>query len=590
MTEVFGKVQGLKASQARRLERLSSRSASSQLVCDPFLARALTEAAADVGRYVAVMANRRGGIEHVVLGESTRLYLPDVGRVRGAAGRLRGLRLLLAKPQGDPHKPLVVDGDLVTDLERLQLDALCVMEALPDGLPGRVSLCTMHPPPPTTTTTTTMQLGAGFRERFLSGEGLVVAGDDTNKARSTRHTRLDAPSIHELNVDFPELIADLETAMAKGADDARDAAPTAATRDSAVLVGVYGKHEGLGRGHAQASMNELVQLARTAGVRVVDQVMQVRDAIDGRTVVGSGKLEEICLRALHAGAEAVIFDRDLSPSQLNAITDITDMKVLDRTMLILDIFARRATSKEGRMQVELAQLKYSIPRLAKKQSGLSRLTGGIGGQGPGETKLEIDRRRAREKITRLERDIERFSQERALRRKHRQDQSVPVIALVGYTNAGKSTLLNCLTGADAYVANELFATLDTTTRRLRLGTMDVVVTDTVGFIRDLPETLINAFRATLEELHEADVLLHVVDAQDDRQVEHMRAVEQVLEQLGVTTTPRMVVFNKCEGGYTGKEPRGWRVSARTGEGKEALLIAVQQVLQPAQPSATGRAG
>jgi GTP-binding protein HflX len=243
----------------------------------------------------------------------------------------------------------------------------------------------------------------------------------------------------------------------------------------------------------------------------------------------------------------VIFDCDLSPSQLNAITDLTDLKVLDRTMLILDIFARRAQSRGGKLQVELAQLRYSLPRLAKKQSGLSRLTGGIGGQGPGETKLEIDRRRAKEKMQRLERELSRYAGERVLRRKTRNERDIPVVAIVGYTNAGKSTLLNRLTGADVYAADELFATLDPTSRRLRFpNEREIVLTDTVGFIRDLPKDLMAAFRATLEELSEADVLVHVVDAADPNRERHIAAVERIFGELELDKKPRVVVYNKVD--------------------------------------------
>ncbi len=554
MKEVHGKVQGLKASQVRRLERLHQRVGSSLSVCEPVLARALTEAAVDVSRLVGVLIDRKGAVVSVVLGETTRLYLPDIGRLRASAGRLRGLRLVVARPEHrDSVRPWDVDRDFLTDLERLQLDAVVQVEARqsPDlfGLPGRVAVAMLLPEP-------------------------QVARDGTESRVRIEHYR----TIQEVPADFGAVIGALEDELGKKAERARAAHKNAGERDVALLVGVWSTAEGASRGEAQASMAELRELARTAGLRVVDEVIQVRDQLDGRTLVGSGKLEELCLMALSRGAEMIVFDRDLSPSQLNAITDLTDLKVVDRTMLILDIFARRAKSREGRMQVELAQLRYSVPRLAKKQTGLSRLTGGIGGQGPGETKLEIDRRRARDKITRLEREIDQFSADRQLRRRRRDERDIPVIAIVGYTNAGKSTLLNRLTGANVYAADELFATLDPTSRRLRFPEeREVVLTDTVGFIRDLPESLRNAFRATLEELHEADLLLHVVDAVDPRRRQHMEAVTNVLDDLGLSSTPRLVVLNKSEERMTNHDDveaqrlDAVRVSALQGMGLEHLV-------------------
>src|SRR5262249_449974 len=250
--------------------------------------------------------------------------------------------------------------------------------------------------------------------------------------------------------------------------------------------------------------------------------------------LGRGKLEQVLVRAMQLGAELLIFDPDLTPTQARAISDFTDVKVIDRTMLILDIFAQRAQSRDGKLQVELAQLKYTLPRLVEKNTMMSRLTGGIGGRGPGETKLEINRRRARERIGRLEDQIEELSKRRGVRRERRGDRDVTVVSIVGYTNAGKSTLFNALTRAEAHVHDRRFAPLDPTSRRLTgVGERPVVVPDTVGFIRDLPKDLVNAFRATLEELDEADLLVHVVDAADPDHAQQIQSVIRILTDLGL---------------------------------------------------------
>ncbi len=332
-------------------------------------------------------------------------------------------------------------------------------------------------------------------------------------------------------------------------------------------------------------MQELKELARTAGVHAVDSVIQLRRQVDPKTVLGCGKIEELTLRALELGADMLIFDRDLSPSQLRAITSETDLKVLDRTQLILDIFARHARSRDGKLQVELAQLKYALPRLVEKSTAMSRLTGGIGGQGPGETKLEIHRRRARDRIHRLEEEIERLSVQRGVRRQQRREQGVPVVSIVGYTNAGKSTLLNALTNAEVLAEDKLFATLDPTTRRLRFPEeREIILTDTVGFIRDLPEDLVNAFKATLEELEESDLILHVIDASDPEVDRKRRAVEKILEDLALDRIERLVVVNKADStprpllAAIRRVTSGVSVSAISREGMDGLLARIEERL------------
>ncbi|MGZ6143240.1 MAG: GTPase HflX, partial [Myxococcales bacterium] len=348
----------------------------------------------------------------------------------------------------------------------------------------------------------------------------------------------------------------------------------------AMLVGV---HTG-DRAAAEASMQELQELARTAGVQVLDQVLQSRRDPDPRTLIGEGKLQEMLVRSMALGADLLVFDRNLTPSQLRHIADATSLKILDRTQLILDIFAQRAQSADGKLQVELAQLKYLLPRLVGKDDSLSRLGGGIGGRGPGETKLEVDRRRARDRIAVLEARIDRLSSDRAVRRQKRNRSGVPVVSIVGYTNAGKSTLLNSLTNSDVLAENKLFATLDPTSRRLKFPRdREVIVTDTVGFIRDLPKDLVNAFRATLEELEEADLLLHVVDASDPRHDEQAEAVERVLATLDVEGTPRLLVFNKADrapetASLLAVSKGGVAVSALTHDGFPELLERCEEIL------------
>jgi GTP-binding protein HflX len=276
-------------------------------------------------------------------------------------------------------------------------------------------------------------------------------------------------------------------------------------------------------------------------------VEQRRPDADPKYLIGRGKLEEVLIRAMQLDANVLIFDPDLTPVQAHAIADFTDLKVIDRTMLILDIFAQRAKSRDGKLQVELAQLRYRLPRLHEKNTMMSRLTGGIGGRGPGETKLEENRRRARERIHRLEKEIDRFGEQRAGRRAERVRRRLPVVAIVGYTNAGKSTLLNALTKSEVLAEDKLFATLDPTTRRLRFPhEREIIIADTVGFIRDLPPDLARAFRATLEELDQADLLLHVVDAADPAHEQQTAAVEGILTDLGLGETPRLLVMNKID--------------------------------------------
>ena len=317
-------------------------------------------------------------------------------------------------------------------------------------------------------------------------------------------------------------------------------------------------------------------------------MVQLRPHVDGRYVLGRGKLQEVVLRSMQQLADLIIFDRNLTPAQARALAEETELKILDRTQLILDIFAQRASSRDGRLQVELAQLRYRLPRLMGKGDSLSRLAGGIGGRGPGETKLEIDRRRVRDRIVRLEREVDALQGVRQVRRQKRNRRGLPTVALVGYTNAGKSTLLNALTYGNTFVEDKLFATLDPKSRRLRFpvvaGPGEVVVTDTVGFLRDLPKDLVAAFRATLEDVLDADLLLLVLDAADPEHEAKLAAVEELLNGLELGETPCILCLNKAdllpaaEAEHTAQRFPGLLLSAAQRTGLEPLLARIQAQL------------
>jgi GTP-binding protein HflX len=343
---------------------------------------------------------------------------------------------------------------------------------------------------------------------------------------------------HRLQINFLSFIQSLEDEFAKKQKSRKMEAA-----DKAILLRV----EKNPLSSMETSLGELAQLARTCGVEVFDSIVQYRPQPDPKFMVGRGKLSAIDLRATQIGANMLIFDHELTPAQVRSINDFTGLKIIDRTQIILDIFARRAHSREGKIQVELAQLKYLLPRLTHLDTSFSRLAGGIGGTGPGETKLEIDRRRIRERIHRLEKDLKAITTSRRQRRGRREKTGLPIISIVGYTNAGKSTLLNTLTKSSVLVEDKLFATLDTKSARLRFPQdTEAIITDTVGFIRNLPEELFTAFRATLDELLEADILLHVIDVSNSQFEDQIAAVEKILEELEINDKQTIRVLNKSD--------------------------------------------
>jgi GTPase len=562
--QLTGNLAGLKQSELKALERIYRRRVAPEDVVSPELAAYLAQLSAELHRQVGVLIDRRGTITDVMVGDASRITLPDVGRLRGAPGRFRGLRLVHTHLRNEP-----LTRDDLTDLALLRLDLVAAITVDTGGRPGRLFIGHLFPDGP-----------ADRPWRELPPEPST------------------AP-----RTNFAELIAALEAQYG-----GRQLAATDQGKDRALLV-----HVAIGKvrpSQSEARIAELRELCRTAGVRALDVMVQRRPEADPRLLVGRGKLEQICLRAMQLGAEVVIFDRDLTPGQARAISDATELKVLDRTMLILDIFAQHATSRDGKLQVELAQLKYALPRLVEKNTMMSRLTAGpggqagIGGRGPGETKLEINRRRARERINLLDKRLADLADDRRLRRRRRGERGVPIVAIVGYTNAGKSTLLNALTEGEptdgrrrgASAEDKLFATLDPISRRLRFpDEHEVVVTDTVGFIRDLPKDLMAAFGATLEEMAEADLLIHVVDAADPDRDQQIATVEAVLAELGLADTPRILAWNKvdrldeADAEHLGHHAGGFTISALDRQTFGPLLLAVERALGRAPPLLRGGA-
>jgi GTP-binding protein HflX len=508
---VFGNTLGLKPNQVRRLEKLYDRRVPPHRIISQEFARQLTEISHEIRRQVGVLVDRGGYVESVMVGDASSITLPDISRARAGVSRFRGVRLLHTHLRGEQ-----LTQDDLTDLALLRLDLVAAVTMDAEGYPAVVHTAHLVP-------------GSNRSD----GDGSVDIGDETPWSfLEPRHPA-------QLEDDFLELIENLEAELAR----TRQARSASDKRDRAILVSVTTRSTV----DAEESMAEMAELARSAGVVVLDRVIQRRNELDPRTLVGSGKLKQLLVHAMQLGVDMIIFDRDLSPAQVKAINAATDLKVVDRTQLILDIFAQRAQSREGKIQVELAQLKYTLPRLSGSGSEMSRLAGGIGGRGPGETKLEVDRRRARDRITHLEREIEQLRKHRRTRRANRSRHRLPVVSIVGYTNAGKSTLLNALTGSGVLAENRMFATLDPTSRRLRLPRdREVIINDTVGFIRDLPQDLIFAFRATLEEMEGSNLLIHLVDASSPHLAAQIGSVESILADLELAEIPRLIVFNKAD--------------------------------------------
>jgi GTP-binding protein HflX len=451
---------------------------------------------------------------------------------------LRGLRLIHTHLQGET----LTEEDL-TDLVLLRLDMIVALNV--NGKDSRLSIQSAH-----------------------------LLPDNLGK----RVWEIDPPSsLSYFDVDFLKWIQSLEDEFQRG----QKSIPLKGAKEKAILISVSKEN----RENLENSMEELKELAESSGVFVIDSIIQRPQNISPTTRMGEGKLKELLVKCMQLGVDLIIFDQNLTPGQMATISDLTELRVLDRTQLILDIFAQRAHTLDGKIQVELAQLKYLLPRLARKTLALSRLTGGIGGRGPGETKLEMDRRRVGDRIHLLENALEKLSQRREQRRSRRAKTGIPILSIIGYTNAGKSTLFNLLTKCQFQVEDRLFSTLDTTTRRLRFPKIHkAVITDTVGFIKDLPKDLLGAFRPTFDELKESNLLIHLIDISYPRFPEHIESVENILFELKLDAIPRLRVFNKEdrlsqeEGEAICQKYGGVSISALRPESLEKFFLAVDKKL------------
>lgn len=500
MKQIWGHTKGLKPGQLKRIENLYRRRVQPHMLISPELARDTARLSHDIQRQIGLMINRKGRVVYVIVGNHQSIMIPSLEDYRINPGRLRGVRCVHTHLRDTP-----LNDDDLTDLALLRLDLMAAITMTDKGDPIRVHWSHVLP----------------------------------GKAGQSPYEIREALPPSELDIDCLDIIQALERELAQ----LRAGLQAESGKERALLVSI----STASRRRAEDSLIELAELCRTAGLEVVDSILQLRKKADARFLIGRGKLQDITIRGMQLGADLLIFDQELNASQIKSVTDQVELKVIDRTQLILDIFAQRAQSREGKLQVELAQLRYLLPRLVTKNTAMSRLTGGIGGRGPGETKLEINRRRVRDRINHLNKKLSKVQQHRLQQRSQRQQKGLPIISIIGYTNAGKSTLLNTLTQSRVLAESRLFATLDPASRRLRFPRdVEVIITDTVGFIQDLPKELIVAFRATLEELENADILLHVIDISNPRHMEQVQSVELILHDLKLDHIPQIRGLNKID--------------------------------------------
>jgi GTP-binding protein HflX len=496
IASVYGNISGLKKGVIASLEKIYRRKIPPDTLITPELGRYLTELSSDIKRQIGIIAGRDGVITHVIVGDARGVFIPNLDDYPVGKKALRGLRFIHTHLRDEP-----LNNEDISDLSLLRFDIIAAI-SIKSGLPFNIYAAHLLPQ------------GTGKKYELITSD------------------------FHRLDFNFREFISSLEEEMDRlRTFDRKD------YRERAILVSASTKP----KYELEDSMQELRELTESSDVIVLDSVIQRLKEVNPKYLLGEGKLKDLVVHSMDRGASLLIFDQDLTPSQMRAIAEMTELKVIDRSQLILDIFAKRAHSRDGKVQVELAQLKYALPRLTGKGTAMSRLMGGIGGRGPGEMKLEIDRRRIRERLARLEKELTVLSEARRQRKHRRAETGIAIVSIIGYTNAGKSTLLNSLTKSDTFVEHKMFATLDTASRRLRFPKeREVIITDTVGFIRDLPKDLMAAFKATLEELEDADLLIHLVDISNPRFEQQIVSVENILSDLKIKDKERLIVFNKID--------------------------------------------
>ncbi|MBD1936646.1 GTPase HflX [Microcoleus sp. FACHB-68] len=520
METIYGHIQGLKSSHIKQLERLYEHREPSDRAITAEFAQRLAAISTEIHHPVCAYISRRGQVFRVAVGTPSQTRIPPQQLPRHSAERLSGIRCIATQ-----IKSAAPDTAALTAMARQRLDALVVLNLTKEGVerPGKGA--------------------TGYvKEAFLAHP---IPGTETPWIVS------EPLSLDDLSEqDFGELIDEWESEFSQSGYGAFQFEEAGSDEDKVLLVGLM--TDDISPQRFQDGLEELTRLVESAKGTVLDTIQQKRSRPHPQTVVGEGKIEEIALQAHKLGANLIVFDRDISASQVRNLEAQIHIPVVDRTEVILDIFAQRAQSQAGKLQVELAQLEYMLPRLRGRGQQMSRLGAGIGTRGPGETKLETERRVIQRRIAQLQQEVNQLQAHRARLRQQRQQQEIPTIAVVGYTNAGKSTLLNVLTHAEVYTADQLFATLDPTTRKLVIADPEtqerqsVLLTDTVGFIHELPPPLMDAFRATLEEVTEADALLHVVDLSHPAWTSHIHSVDEVLGEMPALPGKALIAFNKID--------------------------------------------